>query len=162
VFKTLSSLATKCRANQAAIFDLVIAKVEEAESGFMSKRDDVLDNATEELRNIASSSPGNVMAATNISKRFSAPMLACLFEKRDDMLRQEGMFPAANTEGTGEATEVNAMDSSGGGGGGEGDMNSTLLAQNNTLRASVAQLRKKNAEVTSPTSFYCEMIAVLA
>lgn len=151
MFKTLSSLATKCRANQAAIFALVIAKMEEAESGFMSKREDVLDNATEELRNIASSSPGNVMAAINISKNFSAPMLACLFEKRDDMLRREGMFPAASGDGPGEATEVNAADAIGSSGG-DGDMNSTLLAQNNTLRASVAQLRKKNAEVINTTA----------
>ena len=88
VFKTLSTLATRCRSNQAEIFSLVIAKIEEAENGFSSKRENVLENAIEELRCIASGSPGNVLAAMNIAKNFPAPMLASLMEKRDDMLRR--------------------------------------------------------------------------
>ena len=149
VYKTLSSLATRCRANQAEIFSLVISKVEEAENGFVSKRDDILETSIEELRNIASASPGNVMAATNVAKAFSAPMLAALFDKRDELLRREGMFPTTAPAppgeiGPSEATELSTADAQGIS---LNDDIKTIQAQNNTLRASVAQLRKKNAEV---------------
>ena len=55
------------------------------------------------------------------------------------------MFPGVNGDATGEATELSAADSQGAIG--NEDLRN-LQNQNNTLRASVAQLRKKNAEVS--------------
>jgi hypothetical protein len=138
--KTLTTLATKCRANQLELFEMIISKVEETENFFLSRNEDAVDVAIAELKNIASSSPGNVMAAVNVSKNFPEMMLAALIQKRDDAIRDETMRNHANEGlggGSGEAKEVTETD----------DVTKSLMAQNNTLRSSVAQLRKKNAEL---------------
>jgi hypothetical protein len=62
--------------------------VEEAETAFLNKKEEQLEQAIEELSVIASSSPGNVLAAVNISKNFPEPLLAALMEKRDEVLRR--------------------------------------------------------------------------
>jgi hypothetical protein len=88
VYKTLCTLALRCRANQSAIFEFILTKIEEAESAFLSRKEDLLESVIEELSAIASSSPGNVMAAVNVSKTYPEPLLAALMEKRDEMLRR--------------------------------------------------------------------------
>ena len=88
VYKILCTLASKCRSNQTDVFELVLSKVEEAENGFLSREEEALETAIEELRQIASSSPGNVMAAINVSKSYPEPMLSTLIEKRDEAIRR--------------------------------------------------------------------------
>lgn len=148
VYKILCTLASKCRSNQADVFELVLSKVEEAENGFLSREEEALETAIEELRQIASSSPGNVMAAINVSKSYPEPMLSTLIEKRDEAIRREGMGNTHSGEGAGEATEVSQADGQVTSSWHNSDSDlKTVMAQNTTLRASVAQLRKKNAEL---------------
>jgi hypothetical protein len=144
--KTVNTLATKCRANQLEVFEMVVSKVEDIETHFLNRNDDAVDNAIHELKNIASSSPGNVLAAVNVSKKYPEMMLAALIEKRDDAIRDESLRTHGGAEMSGgisgEATEVKVTD----------DVTKTLMAQNNTLRASVAQLRKKTTELKGKLS----------
>jgi hypothetical protein len=66
----------------------MLTKIEEAEAAFLSRNEDLLESLIEELSALASSSPGNVMAAINISKNYPEPLLAALFEKRDEIFRR--------------------------------------------------------------------------
>lgn len=137
--KTLVTLATKCRSNQLQIFEKIVSLVEESENHFLDRNESAVENAISELKNIASSSPGNVMAAVNVSKKYPEVMLAALIEKRDDVIRDatlRGARGGSAVDGV-QDKDIKAAD----------DVTKTLMAQNNTLRASVAQLRKKNAEL---------------
>jgi len=124
---------------------MVISKVEECENSFLNRHDDSVDESIAELKNIASSSPGNVLAAVNVSKKYPEMMLAALIEKRDDAIRDESLRNRGAdglSGGSGEAKEFTETD----------DVTKSLMAQNNTLRASVAQLRKKNTELKTKLS----------
>lgn len=92
VHKTLTAIALRCRANQSAIFEFIITKIEEAEAAFVARKEDLLENIIDELSAVASSSPGNVLAAINISKNFPEPLLAALLEKRDEVYKRFNSF----------------------------------------------------------------------
>ena len=143
--KTLTTLATKCRSNQLELFEMVITKVEDIETQFLNRNDEAVENAVTELKNIASSSPGNVLAAVNVSKKYPEMMLSALIEKRDDAIRDESLRTHGGAELGGSADSKDMK-------GTMDDVTKTLMAQNNTLRATVAQLRKKNAEVKNKLS----------
>jgi hypothetical protein len=88
VHKILGVLAMKCRANQLEILELVLSKVDEAEQAFLSRREDALDQAIEELRSIASTQPGNIFAATNMCTSYPEAALAILLQKKDMALKK--------------------------------------------------------------------------
>jgi hypothetical protein len=81
------------------------------------------------------------MAAVNISKTYPEPLLATLIEKRDEIFRRD-LAQDGPSHGATEITESSGIPT-------DDASIKAMMSQNATLRSSIAQLRKKNAEVSS-------------
>lgn len=164
IHRAVCTLAHRCRGNQYEVMQYVLVKVAEAEEAFVSRKEEVLESAMEELKSIASAAPGNIVTAEALAHHYPEALLGHLIEKRDEITRRELFFSSG---GSGDVAadhrpiEVNASPTAERGNsvtdgnrgsftssGTSGDMKA-LIAQNNSLRASITQLRKKNAEVSS-------------
>lgn len=131
VHAQLTQLVAQCRENQVNVLQVVRDKAEQVELGFRASTPEGterMEAALGALKNIASTLPGNLLAAEAVAASLSEAMVCALVDKSSAILsRREASMAAGdyNAEdyqqdlfGGGEGSGVGAE--AGGGGGGEG------------------------------------------
>lgn len=146
LYDKLTQLITKCRENQVEVLQVVLQKAQEAEAGFQAGTDAgiaSMEAALTALTSIASTLPGNLLAAESVAVSLSDAMVCALMEKSSFTLARRaesiGLDPLANdSSGSGMA----------GSGGHVGHLDiKALQAQNESLRTALQTARKRNNEL---------------
>ena len=128
----LLSLVSKTHANMADVNTLVSAKVDEAIKSFIDFRPESTERCVEALTNIANTAPGNLKDAEAAAASISEAMVGALLGKSAAVLKvraESAGFNAAEAK----AQEFESKDLE----------SKTLKEQNETLKVSLAQMRKK-------------------
>jgi len=128
----LLSLVSKTHANMADVNTLVSAKVDEAIKSFIDFRPELTERCVEALANIANTAPGNLKDTEAAAASISEAMVGALLGKSAAVLKvraEKAGFNAAEAK----AQEFESKDLE----------SKTLKEQNETLKVSLAQMRKK-------------------
>ena len=88
LYNALISLTAKCRENQMEVLQLVARKAREAEQSFLDGREGDTDAAIEVLKGVASSAPGNILAAEAVASSLSEAMVNALVDRSMDQLQR--------------------------------------------------------------------------
>ena len=132
----LFTLVSRTHANYAEINELVRSKVDEAIKSFLDFRPEVSESIVQQLENIANAAPGNLKDAEAVAASVSEAMVGALVGKSASVLKMRSENSGFNN------AEKSAMDLE------SKDLESkSLLVQNETLKASLAQMRKKYSQL---------------
>ncbi len=77
----MNRLWAQCKANQLDVIDMVISLVRDVEEAVVAGRDGDADRLLRRLTNIASTKPGNVLAAEAVADSLSEGMLTALVDR---------------------------------------------------------------------------------
>jgi hypothetical protein len=123
------------------LWQLIATKVQDIERCFVEQHENELENAITALKNIASSSPGNIQAAEALTKSLSESMIHALLERSMEILQR-----TLNTPDNGLPSQImdaaSIQDPAN-----NSAMIRQLMVQNETLKASLKQMRKRNTEL---------------
>lgn len=92
VYERLTQLVTQCRENQSEVLQAVRDKVQQVESGFRAgtpEGAEKMEAALDALKNMASTLPGNLLAAEAVAASLSEAMVCALLDKSSAILSRK-------------------------------------------------------------------------
>ena len=159
LYENLTQLITQCRENQVEVLQCVGKHAQEVESGFHDGTpagETRKEASLAALKNIASTLPGNLLAAEAVAASLSEAMVCALMEKSSLILarRAEAVTAAAVAAGEGttavgkpnEKAMRNVIATGGGAGAAAVDVK-TLQAQVESLQKAQQEMRKRNTQL---------------
>ena len=141
LYYKLVDLTKKVKANQHDVLQYTAKLIQSIEKNFLDRNDIEVEKGLLSLKNIASAAPGNIATAEALSASLPNAIINTLIDNANidyiyinRMLNGKGA--AASTEVVNSSSEYIDM--------------KALQQQNESLKASLAQLRKRNAQNIAP------------